>query len=59
MPYDENGEYYDRMKKVGNTTIYIIEPKITEEERLRRLKSLEDTMVRILNCEVKLRFRDK
>lgn len=57
MPYDEKGQYYDRKSKVGNTTVYVVNPKITEEERVRRLKSLESTMSNLLNCKVSLSFK--
>ncbi|SDZ00126.1 hypothetical protein SAMN05444416_11185 [Thermoactinomyces sp. DSM 45892] len=40
----ENTEY-DATYKIGNTTIHVVAPKITEEEKQRRLEEIKCTII--------------
>lgn len=40
--------------KIGNTTVHVIRPDITEEERDRRYQAVAQTLGNILNCKVRV-----
>jgi hypothetical protein len=45
---------YDRKLILGNTTVYIVAPKISEEENQRRIKELENTIERLFGHPVSI-----
>ncbi len=39
---------YDEMRKIGNTTVFILYPKISEEENERRQQEINEVCGRVL-----------
>ena len=53
--YDEKlNIHYDKKSKYGNTTVYVVAPQITEEEKQRRIKQLESVIESIIKYEVEI-----
>ena len=40
-------QQYDAMYKIGGTTVYIVAPKLTDEERERRLEEIKQIIIRL------------
>ena len=58
MGYDEKLDiHYDKKRKIGNTTVYVVAPKITEEEKQKRLQHLCKVIESIYDCEAEIRIK--
>jgi hypothetical protein len=53
--------YYDEMYTFGpgSGKCFIIAPKITEEERARRIREMEDTIGNVFDCECTIQIEDE